>query len=252
MLTYLRKYSKDPKKGIDRAWRSCQDKMLDLSGPLTKILELAFRAKETGASVEPDELIGWAQRAICQLGNANCAISAERRRSTLLKLDPKLAELSNSEAGPVAEGLLFGQPFLKELSKFVATFSGLDKAQESLKKAFRPVFTRAGRNRGRSFGRGNPGAPRGQYQQQYQQQHYRGGYQDPNFYPTRRSRNRFRRGRYNGNQNSQHDTGNTGETAFAFRGGSWGSHSIFPKKLANDFAGCLGLRDGTGLQVRNV
>ncbi|KAJ1211767.1 hypothetical protein NDU88_007121 [Pleurodeles waltl] len=32
MLTLLKKFPKDPKKGIDRAWRSCQDKLLDLSG----------------------------------------------------------------------------------------------------------------------------------------------------------------------------------------------------------------------------
>lgn len=140
MLTYLRKYSRDPKKGIDQAWRSCQDKLLDLSGPLTKILEMGYRAKESKASIDPDELICWAQRAICQLGNANCAISNERRCSILLKLDPKLAELATSEAGPMAQGLLFGQPFLKELTKFVSAFSGLDKAQESLKKSLPPGF----------------------------------------------------------------------------------------------------------------
>ncbi|KAJ1093528.1 hypothetical protein NDU88_006628 [Pleurodeles waltl] len=38
LLTFLKKFSKDPKKGIDRAWRSCQDKLLDLSGSLTNIL----------------------------------------------------------------------------------------------------------------------------------------------------------------------------------------------------------------------
>ncbi|KAJ1169144.1 hypothetical protein NDU88_001050 [Pleurodeles waltl] len=36
MVTFLKKYAKDPKKGIDRAWRRCQDKLLDISGPLTK------------------------------------------------------------------------------------------------------------------------------------------------------------------------------------------------------------------------
>ncbi|KAJ1170232.1 hypothetical protein NDU88_002113 [Pleurodeles waltl] len=42
MVTFLKKWAKDPKKGLDRAWRSCQDKLLDLSGPLAKILELAY------------------------------------------------------------------------------------------------------------------------------------------------------------------------------------------------------------------
>ncbi|KAJ1213890.1 hypothetical protein NDU88_001520 [Pleurodeles waltl] len=47
LVTYLKKFSKDPKKGIDRAWRGCQDKLLDVTGPLTKILELGFQAKDS-------------------------------------------------------------------------------------------------------------------------------------------------------------------------------------------------------------
>ncbi|KAJ1133193.1 hypothetical protein NDU88_011490 [Pleurodeles waltl] len=37
LITFLKKSSKDPKKGIDHTWRGCQDKLLDVSGPLTKI-----------------------------------------------------------------------------------------------------------------------------------------------------------------------------------------------------------------------
>ncbi|KAJ1195508.1 hypothetical protein NDU88_004794 [Pleurodeles waltl] len=92
--------SKDPKKGLDRSWRNCQDKLLDLSGPLTKILEMAYVAKESGSPVDTDVLIGWAQRSICLLGNSNCAISAERRKSVLMRIDPKLSDLASSEAGP--------------------------------------------------------------------------------------------------------------------------------------------------------
>ncbi|KAJ1101363.1 hypothetical protein NDU88_006431 [Pleurodeles waltl] len=44
LVTFLKKSSKDPKKGIDHAWQGCQDKRLDITGPLTKILELAFQA----------------------------------------------------------------------------------------------------------------------------------------------------------------------------------------------------------------
>ncbi|KAJ1133154.1 hypothetical protein NDU88_011451 [Pleurodeles waltl] len=47
MVTFLKKWAKDPKKGLDRACRSCQDKLLDLSGPLAKILEMAYVAKES-------------------------------------------------------------------------------------------------------------------------------------------------------------------------------------------------------------
>ncbi|KAJ1174100.1 hypothetical protein NDU88_005923 [Pleurodeles waltl] len=35
MLMFFTKFGKDPKKGVDRAWSGCQDKLLDLVGPLT-------------------------------------------------------------------------------------------------------------------------------------------------------------------------------------------------------------------------
>ncbi|KAJ1215132.1 hypothetical protein NDU88_002741 [Pleurodeles waltl] len=68
LATYLKTFSKDLKKGIDRAWRGCQDKLLDMTGPLTKILEMGFQAKDSGDSIDPDILVGWAQRALCFLG----------------------------------------------------------------------------------------------------------------------------------------------------------------------------------------
>ncbi|KAJ1130219.1 hypothetical protein NDU88_008575 [Pleurodeles waltl] len=57
MVTFLKKLAKDPKKGLDRAWRSCQDKLLDLSGPLAKILEMAYVAKESQSPIDPDILV---------------------------------------------------------------------------------------------------------------------------------------------------------------------------------------------------
>ena len=36
-VTFLCKFVKDPKKGIDRFWQACQDKLLDTADPLTKI-----------------------------------------------------------------------------------------------------------------------------------------------------------------------------------------------------------------------
>ncbi|XP_078541642.1 uncharacterized protein LOC144827071 [Lissotriton helveticus] len=166
LCTFFAKYIKEPKKGIDRSWKACQDKLLDVVGPLTKIIELSQRSKETGMPLPVEDVAGWAQRAMCLLGNANCALSAERRRSLLLKIYPKLGELSSSEAGAVAQGALFGDPFVKELGKFVATFSALDKAQASMKKMLpKKVFGGAGRGRGRSSGRqfqqgSNRGQPR--------------------------------------------------------------------------------------------
>ncbi|KAJ1148123.1 hypothetical protein NDU88_000963 [Pleurodeles waltl] len=47
MAMFLKKFAKDLKKGLDRAWRGCQDKLLDISGPLTKVLELAVQVKDS-------------------------------------------------------------------------------------------------------------------------------------------------------------------------------------------------------------
>ncbi|KAJ1091841.1 hypothetical protein NDU88_004956 [Pleurodeles waltl] len=57
VATFLKKFAKDPKKGLDRAWKGCQDKMLDLSGPITKILELAVQAKETITLLDPQTVL---------------------------------------------------------------------------------------------------------------------------------------------------------------------------------------------------
>ncbi|KAJ1189972.1 hypothetical protein NDU88_006713 [Pleurodeles waltl] len=45
--TFLKNYAKDPKKVIDRAWWGWQDKLLHISGSLTKFLDLVVQAKET-------------------------------------------------------------------------------------------------------------------------------------------------------------------------------------------------------------
>ncbi|KAJ1193960.1 hypothetical protein NDU88_003255 [Pleurodeles waltl] len=77
LVTFMKRFSKDPKKGLDRAWKGCQDKLLDISGPITKILELAVQAKESDSPLEPQTVLKWAQRAICLLGNANYLLSHE-------------------------------------------------------------------------------------------------------------------------------------------------------------------------------
>ncbi|KAJ1079867.1 hypothetical protein NDU88_000099 [Pleurodeles waltl] len=58
LVTFMKKWARDPKKGLDRAWRSCQDRLLDISGPMTKILEMGFQDRESGMIVDPDVLIG--------------------------------------------------------------------------------------------------------------------------------------------------------------------------------------------------
>ncbi|KAJ1087503.1 hypothetical protein NDU88_000672 [Pleurodeles waltl] len=143
MATFIKRFSKEPKKGLDRAWKRCQDKLLDISGPLTKILELAVQAKESNTPIDPHTILEWAQRAISLLGNANYAMPTECRCSCLMRVAPYLAELAANKAGSLANGLLFGDKFVKELGKYVATFSPLDKAQSSMKKmSSRDLFAR--------------------------------------------------------------------------------------------------------------
>ncbi|XP_078538216.1 uncharacterized protein LOC144823513 [Lissotriton helveticus] len=166
LYAFFAKFMKDPRKGIDRSWRNCQDKLLDVVGPVTQIIQLAERAKESGTPMSTEVVAGWAQRALCFLGNANCALAAEHRRSLLIKIDPKLGDLATAEAGPIAQGKLFGEPFIKELNKFVTTFSALDRAQTSIKKIFPGrVFAGAGRGRGRSSGRQFQQGPNNKSQQ---------------------------------------------------------------------------------------
>ncbi|KAJ1206241.1 hypothetical protein NDU88_001650 [Pleurodeles waltl] len=152
--TFLKKFTKDPKKGLNRAWKSCQDKILDLSGPITKILELTVQAKETNTPLDPEAVLECAQRAIGLLGNANCAMSTERKKSFLMRIDPKLAELAPTEPGSLVHGLLFRDKFVKDLGKYVSIFTAIDKAQSSMKPMFSGgLFTRAGCYRGRASGR---------------------------------------------------------------------------------------------------
>ncbi|XP_069088966.1 uncharacterized protein [Pleurodeles waltl] len=211
MVTFMKKFGKDPKKGLDRSWRLCQDKLLDATCPLTKILDMAFLAKESGTPMDTDVLIGWAQRSLCFLGNANCAISSERQKSILMRIDPKLTDLACSEAGPSADGLLFGSSFIKELAKFCSTFLSLDKAQMSLKKVFkRSLFARAGRFGGRMPGRGTFQSPQNYYPRG------RGGWYNDQayttFYPTRNrgGRPRYRRGPRRGQQGAIQESSYSG------------------------------------------
>ncbi|KAM4807615.1 LOW QUALITY PROTEIN: uncharacterized protein WCC33_005133 [Rhinophrynus dorsalis] len=134
MVQFIAKSGKDPRRGVDQALKSCQDKLLDSLGPLTKIFELSEEALQSKKPIDVQVLRGWVQRAICMIGNANSAIASERRRALLLRIDPKLAEMANSEPGPSAKGQLFGDTFIKDLGKFVAFFTALDKAQISLRK----------------------------------------------------------------------------------------------------------------------
>lgn len=73
----------EPQAGLESALRSCQDKHLDIFA-----FEMAESAKATNAPIDPHELSGWVQRAIC---NINTFIFIKRRRAILFGVDPKLA-----------------------------------------------------------------------------------------------------------------------------------------------------------------
>lgn len=79
MATFMKTFAKDPKKGLDLAWRGYQDKLLDITGPLTKILDAAVTAKESNTLLDPMEVLEWAQRAMCFLGNANCPVGGTEK-----------------------------------------------------------------------------------------------------------------------------------------------------------------------------
>ncbi|XP_044156772.1 uncharacterized protein LOC122943252 [Bufo gargarizans] len=154
MTQFLAKTGWNPCKGLDSAIRSCQDKLLDIFGPLAKIFEMAESARADGSPIDPEELTGWIQRAICIAGSTNSSLAIERRKAILFKIDPKLANLALTESGRDAQGLLFGDSFIKDLSRYVGAFTALDKAQSSMRRVFQGrVSTRAGSSRGRLSGR---------------------------------------------------------------------------------------------------
>ncbi|XP_056389773.1 uncharacterized protein LOC130283973 [Hyla sarda] len=169
LMKYLMKSGKFPKKGIERSFKTIQERILDLMGPLTKILNLSEQAASTDQPVDTRQLRGWAQRAICLAGTANTTCSTERRRSILMRLDPQLSHLAETESGPAAAGMLFGDNLMKDINRFVGLFTGLDKAQTSLKRSgANKLFPRAGRGRGRSAGRTPSYRPQGRPSAQYQ------------------------------------------------------------------------------------
>ncbi|KAJ1184097.1 hypothetical protein NDU88_000907 [Pleurodeles waltl] len=77
MLMFFSKFGKDPKKGVDRAWSGCQDKLLDLVGPLTRIFDLVEEAKMDSNPIDPEDFTLTAQ-PIRHRSDSN-QISADRR-----------------------------------------------------------------------------------------------------------------------------------------------------------------------------
>ncbi|CAH2322205.1 Hypothetical predicted protein [Pelobates cultripes] len=127
-----------------------KNKVLDILGPAAKILEVV----EDNQELVRATICGWIQRVICLIGNANTAMATERCKSILLKIEPKLVHMALNEPGAQANGLLFGENFVKELTSFIHTFPALDKAQSNIHKVVNPrVFGGARRARSHLSGR---------------------------------------------------------------------------------------------------
>lgn len=99
---------------------------------------------------------------MCTTENVNTSLAIKRRKTILFKVDPTL---SNSSLTEEADGVLFGVSFVKDLGKYVGTFTAIKKAQVSVRKVFPTrVSGRAFRSRDRLSGRsasGSSGIQRG-------------------------------------------------------------------------------------------
>ncbi|KAJ1160158.1 hypothetical protein NDU88_000660 [Pleurodeles waltl] len=136
MFTYLFKLGKDPRKGLEESSKQVQDKPLDLLGPLGRIFDTVEDVYLKGKDLDVHLLHGLRQRAICFVRNANAGLLAERRKTVLWGINPKLLDMANKESSEEARGLLFGDEMVKALSKYVRTFTILDKARFSMKIVF--------------------------------------------------------------------------------------------------------------------
>ncbi|KAM8977463.1 insulin receptor substrate 2 [Pelodytes ibericus] len=130
--TFMACSGKDPKKGLEHGLWSTKDKLLDVSGPLSQIFWMADDPLMDGISLDPQLTREWAQHVLCLLGNENSALSTEQCKAALFKMDNTFMALATKELGPEANGLLFGDIFLKNLNQHVNIFTSLNKAQASM------------------------------------------------------------------------------------------------------------------------
>ncbi|KAJ1184864.1 hypothetical protein NDU88_001661 [Pleurodeles waltl] len=78
------------------------------------------------------------------LGNTNTGLNVERCRLVLMKINLKLEDLVEREPSKYPKGLRIGEDMIKTLSKYVMTFTVLDKVQFNMRKIFRAgVFGQA-------------------------------------------------------------------------------------------------------------
>ncbi|CAH2282341.1 Hypothetical predicted protein [Pelobates cultripes] len=106
---FLGKSDWKAKKVLDYSLRHCQDKVLDVLGPVANIFDMVKAALTEGTPIDLLAIRGWIQRSICLIDNAHTALATEQRKAILMKIEPKLLNLAISEPGTQAKGLLFGE-----------------------------------------------------------------------------------------------------------------------------------------------
>lgn len=138
---------------MERSLKGCQDRPLDILGPLSRILDMAEECHINDTPLDTDLFRGWSQRALVLLVNAS--LNIERRRVILTKINPKLGDMAEKEPSQNPKGLLFGEDMIKSIGKYISTFTDLDKAQANMRRVFNSnLFGRGGR-RDLSSGRGS-------------------------------------------------------------------------------------------------
>lgn len=169
IITYMFKMGRDPRQGLEKALKHCEDKLLDTLGPLARMFNLVEEAYLKGTDLDIVLLRGWCQRAICFLGNANAGLIAERKKAVLFKINPKLGDFAKKDTCEKPNGLLFGDGAVRDLGKYVNTSTSPDKVQTNMRKVFSggassSFYGRAGRRgqpSGRSYYRSQCGYSRG-------------------------------------------------------------------------------------------
>lgn len=183
MVQFLAKTVWNPRKGLESTLKSCQDKLLDIFGPHTKLFELAENAKAAVQAIDPHTFSGWIEKAICIAGNCNTSFSIERRKAILFQVEPKLAL---TKTGEKAEDLLFGNSFVKDLGCYIGEFTALAKAYNECAKSFMLGFrTGLAGPGGRLCGCNGSGSSRAQQGSFKAQTTFQGARSTPSFFLNR-------------------------------------------------------------------
>ncbi|KAJ1105976.1 hypothetical protein NDU88_003379 [Pleurodeles waltl] len=110
---------KDPRKGVDKAWASCQDKLLDVLGPFTRIFDIAEAARIYGSFIDPEELTLWTYYNVHKVDGWR----GEHGRLSVLPSSPEDTERSVQPSGegaavegPYPQTYVLGAPAPRRLT----------------------------------------------------------------------------------------------------------------------------------------